>query len=77
MTSILPFIRERTDFDDEATRRMGEAFDAASRTMRDQPEIIKEMIAKKIIEAVNKGERDPNRLCDVALGDLGIKRHAR
>ena len=53
------------------------AFDAASRTMRDQPEIIKEMIAKKIIEAVNKGERNPNRPCDVALADLGIKRHAR
>jgi hypothetical protein len=29
VASILPFIRARVDFDDEATRLMGEAFDAA------------------------------------------------
>jgi hypothetical protein len=29
MASILPFIRDKFDFDDEATRLIGEAFDAA------------------------------------------------
>jgi len=41
--------------------------DAACRALRDQPEIVKETIAKKIIEAVKNGERDPNRLRDIAL----------
>jgi hypothetical protein len=74
MVSILPFKRRRTDFDDEQTRRMGEAFDAACRIMRDRLEINKEMIAKKIIEvALDSGELDPNRLCELALADLGIQ----
>ncbi len=76
MVSILPFKRRRTrtNFDDEQTRRMGEAFDAACRIIRDRPEINKEMIAKKIIEvALDSGELDPNRLCEVALADLGIQ----
>ena len=28
MASILPFVRNKSDFDDEATRLMGEAFGA-------------------------------------------------
>ncbi len=77
MASILPFPSKQSDFDDEATRRMGEAFDAACLASRDQSEIVKEMLAKKIIEAAKEGERDPSRLCDVALAGLGIKRHTR
>jgi hypothetical protein len=29
MATVLPFVRDKFDFDDEATRLMGEAFDAA------------------------------------------------
>jgi hypothetical protein len=43
VASILPFIRLRADFDDEATRIMGEAFDAARASLQDrdrgQPQI--------------------------------------
>ncbi len=74
MVSILPFPRKQSDFDDEATRRMAEAFDAACLASLDQTEIIKEMFAKKIIEAAKEGERDPSRLRDAALAVLGIKR---
>ena len=42
MASILPFIRNKSDFDDEATRLMGEAFDAACKGLRDtgQPIVV-------------------------------------
>jgi hypothetical protein len=32
---------------------------------------ITELLAKKIIEAALAGERDPDRLCEAALRDLG------
>ena len=35
MASILPFIRNKFHFDDEATRLLGEAFDAACKGLRD------------------------------------------
>jgi len=51
-------------FDDEATLAMGAAFDRAcsslGRSARDDSD--RELIAKRIIEAATKGERDPVRL---------------
>jgi hypothetical protein len=78
MAMILPFIRAAADFDDETTRLLGEAFDAARAALRDkgQPEIVYEIIAKRIIEAAKKGERDPTRLRDVGLAALGYKKDA-
>jgi hypothetical protein len=75
MASILPFIRLQGDFDDETTRLMGEAFDAARTALRDcgQPEIVYAVIAKRIIEVAAKGERDPIRLRDAGLAALGYK----
>ena len=73
MASILPFIRLRSDFDDEATRIMGEAFDAACVEIPETETltITHEVMAKRIIEAARKGERDPVRLRDIALAALG------
>jgi hypothetical protein len=34
MASILPFIRTKSDFDDEATRLIGDAFDAACKAAK-------------------------------------------
>jgi hypothetical protein len=78
MASILPFIRNRSDFDDEATRIMGEAFDAACKGLQDggQPDLVREIIAKRIIEAAKKGERDPVRLRNAGLAALGYDREA-
>ena len=78
MASILPFVRNKLDFDDEATRLMGEAFDAACKGLRDtgQPALVREIIAKRIIEAAKKGERDLFRLRNAGLAALGYDREA-
>jgi hypothetical protein len=69
--SILPFV-PRVVFDDADTRVMGEAFDAACKEVRDtgQPPLVREVMAKKIIDAARAGERDVNRLRDAALSGL-------
>ena len=76
MPSILPFILANTDFDDELTRLMGEAYDAACRDVADnrQPVVVCEIIARRIIEAARKGERDPIRLRNAGLASLGVGR---
>jgi hypothetical protein len=78
MASILPFVRNKLDFDDEVTRLMGEAFDAACRGLRDtgQPAIVREIIARRIIKAATKGERDPAHLRAAGLAALGYDREA-
>ena len=76
MVSILQFIRGKTHFDDDATSAMGAAFDAACKSLSDrgQPQIVREIIAKRIIEAAKKGERDPIRLRNSGLAALGHDR---
>jgi hypothetical protein len=66
--SIVPFV-PRVVFDDAATRIMGEAFDAACEEIRSagQPFIVREIMAKRIIDAARAGERDVSRLRDAAL----------
>jgi hypothetical protein len=73
MASILPFVRITFDFDDEATRIMGEAFDAASKGLHDsgQTALVREIIAKRIIKAATRGERDPARLRAAGLAAFG------
>jgi hypothetical protein len=78
VTTVLPFVRNISDFDDEATRLMGEAFDAACKGLRDtrQPALVREIIARRIIRAATKGERDPARLRAAGLAALGYDREA-
>lgn len=54
---------------------MGAAFDKACETLHDvgQPDIVKEIITRRIVEVAQTGERDPDRLCARALLALGIK----
>ncbi len=74
MGSILPFISGAA-FDDAETRIVGQAFDAACRELHDrgQPILVHEIIAKRIIAAAKRGERDPTRLRDAGLAALGLK----
>jgi hypothetical protein len=46
-------------FDDDATQAMGEAFDRACHSLHDngQPDLVRQIIAKRIIEMARKGER--------------------
>jgi hypothetical protein len=43
--------------------------------LSDRQDPITELVAKRIIEAAQGGERDPDRLCEVALQDLAIAQH--
>jgi hypothetical protein len=78
MATVLLFVRDKFDFDDGATRLMGEATDAACEDLRDtgQPALVREITAKRIIEAARKGERDPVRLRSAGLAALGYDREA-
>jgi hypothetical protein len=70
--SIIPIFKSR-GFDAETTQVLGRAYDIACRSLhvKAQPLIIQETLAKKIIEAAQHGERDPDRLAAIALGVLG------
>jgi len=56
-------------FDDEATLAMGTAFDQACGSLRHVActDKVRELIAKRIIEAAKNGERDPVRLQSQAM----------
>ena len=61
-------------FDEQATRAMGEAFDQACGALGNfgAAGTVREIIAKRIVEAAKKGARDPSGLCREALNALGI-----
>jgi hypothetical protein len=59
-----------SSFDANAVRAMSLAYDRALRELHDkgQPEIVGEVLAKRIVEAATAGTRDSERLCEIALG---------
>jgi hypothetical protein len=61
-------------FDSDATQAMGRAYDIACNAMRKKgaDETVQETIARRIVIAANKGERDPTRLYEQALAAFGI-----
>jgi hypothetical protein len=71
--AVLPFFLGPA-FNIDATHAMGEAFDRACHSLHDlgQPDIVREIIAKRIIDAARDGERDPNELSAQALKALGF-----
>ena len=72
MSSVVPLFRDSA-FDAEATRSLGNAYDIACRSLhpKGRPPVVQETLARKIIEAAQRGERDPERLATIALGSLG------
>lgn len=74
MAQILHFIRPDNAFDPETTALLSAAYDKAIAALHDrgQPEIVREIIAKRIIALASKGERDPERLCAAALTAIGL-----
>jgi hypothetical protein len=71
MGSVIPFFRNR-GFDTEATQALGKAYDIACGSLhlgRRAP-ALQEFLAKKIIEAAQRGERDPDQLAAIALSTL-------
>ena len=39
-----------------------------------QPAVVQEVMAARIIKIVNAGERDPDRICQRVMADLGLQR---
>ena len=74
MANLLPLFPSAA-FDHNATTRvMGKAFDRACHSLHDigQPDLVREIIAKRIVEVARDGERDPDELCVRALKALGF-----
>ena len=63
---ISPFLHGQT-FDPETVRLMGVAFESARAAVKRPGDLTDEMIAKKIIELANAGERDVEVLSGAAL----------
>lgn len=61
-------------FDQTDIDRMTAAYEAALNVLRlaDRSDPLTELIAKKIIEITQRGERDPPRICASALKELGV-----
>jgi hypothetical protein len=63
----------KRSFDGRDTRIMYEALDLACSRLgtASRPHSIRKIIAQRILKAMEKGERDPARLCTVGLAALG------
>ena len=72
--TIIPFFKDCA-FNPQATQVMGAAYEKACEALHDigQPDIVKEIIARRIIEVAQTGERDIDRLCERALLALGFR----
>ena len=70
---VRPFVKGAS-FDPEHVKAMGEAFDSAIRELDDS--VGREVIAEQIIALAKTGERDPDKLCEMAMDALGVKRSA-
>jgi hypothetical protein len=73
VASILQFVWiDRSLFDDYVTSVMGEAFDAACAELQDNnlSQLVREIIAERIIEATKRGERDPQLLCSIGIAAM-------
>src|SRR5262245_22555136 len=72
-------------FDSEDTELLGAAFEAAweklntagsARAEGSEAAVIRELLAKRIIELAKRGERNPDRLVEIALDYLAGSRAA-
>jgi len=70
---IRPFLKDAT-FDPEHVKAMGLAFDSIIRGLRDRGKsrVVREVIAERVIALAKTGERDPDKLCELARDALGI-----
>jgi hypothetical protein len=73
MATILPFLKDQTVFDPEATSAMSSAFEAVCRALNLSAGDTRgrETVAARIVELARRGERDPARLRDRVLRDAG------
>ena len=67
---------EQGAFAPEATAAMGEAFDAACEELRDvgDLQLVRKLLARRIIETARTGELDPVRLRAEALSGFPLRK---
>jgi hypothetical protein len=72
VASIIQFIPSGSFFDDHLTHVLGEAYDSACKNLPEsaQAATIREIVARRIIAAAEKGERDPKQLHEVGIHAL-------
>ena len=63
MAQIPPF----TDFDPETAAALRVAYDEAVARLLDQPDAVRELIARRLVALVARGERNSHKLCEGAL----------
>ena len=69
MGQILQFIRTNDALTPEDIQVLSRAYEMAIESLHDvgQPEVVREVIAKRIIDAARRGHDDPAALCAAAL----------
>jgi hypothetical protein len=74
MSAIQDYVS--TSYDADTIRIMALAYDVTLKALHDrgQPEIVREIIAKRIVELAAIGQRDPSRLSQTVLSELGLLR---
>jgi hypothetical protein len=72
---VVAHLFQEAAFEPAVTAILSEAFERARRSLHDsgQPEIVHEVLAKRIIEIARAGERDPRKLCEEALAAFGLQ----
>jgi hypothetical protein len=73
IADILPYLQGRS-FDADTLRAMGDAYEAVMRKLpkMGQAALVREVVANRIIDIGEKGERDLDELARRALKELGI-----
>ena len=69
-----PFTRYIGSFDPETLDTLGRAYDLAIANMYDkgQPDMVRDLIADRIMLLARKGERDIHALCRAALRGIAL-----
>ena len=74
MAQVVDFF-PTTAFDPETVKLLCDAYDRVQKSLHDagQPDIVNEVIAKRIIALAKQGERNPDKLCEGVLEAFGTK----
>jgi hypothetical protein len=72
--TIMHYLKQPAAFDPETLSVMGVAYDSALRSFpTSPPKHVREVIATRIINDAWNGERDPDKLCQIALSALHLE----
>ena len=66
MSNVIPIFKNAA-FEPELLHIMGQAYDLACKQLNGAGDLVKEVVAQRIVNLVVCGERDPLALCNEAL----------